>query len=366
MDTNGTCCENPKNKLHMAPSVSSAVAVMPAITTTVVLNARSTISSMGPLFSTTPSSTLHSNQTSSSSTPSTTANTSTPASKHTITVGTKTVAIVLSLVFGVGTLISIFLGRRAYLRRKRRLERFHRVEAGCRTDALEMANRAHRANMEFSRRWNYLFHRSQNPANGQQADTCSAESAKSESAPTTVSRLASSGRNAESQLALDLLKELPYSQIEQVESDTGLPDTGLPDTGLPNTDLSNPGSSDTNSAVNREPTAELEPETLASRKHNSTSQQPKTSNRSETLALAQLDGPSSPPPDTDRAASLEPTPAESSKSQEPAQEEDTSAAKDAGHLQVGEEMQRQWSWQQGDDEHLQRKRSLGEQIENKE
>ena len=347
MDTNGTCCDDPKNKLHMALPVSSAVAVMPVITTTVALNARSTSSSMGPLFSTTPSSTLHSNQTSSSSTLSSTATTSTPDSKPTLAVGTKTVVIVLSLVFGVGVLISLLLGRRAYLRRKRRLESFHRVEAGCRMDALNMANRAHRANMEFSRRWNYLFHRSQNPANGQQAAMSSTESAKSESTPTTVSRLASSGRKFESQLALELLKELPLSQTEQVESDTA--------------------SSDPDSAVDRDPTAEPEPETLESEQHNSTSQQPNTSNRSETLPSAQLDGTSSPPPDTDRAASIKPAPEEGgSKSQEQAQDEDTSAAKPAENLQVENKIQRQWSWQHGDDEYLQRKRSLEEQIETKE
>ena len=340
MDTNGTCCDDPKNKLHMAPSVSSAVAVMPGITTTVGLTARSTTSSMGPLFSTTPSPTLHSNQTSSSSTLSTTATTSTPDSKPTLTVGTKTVVIVLS-VFGVVVLISLLFVVRAYLRRKRRLERFHRVEAGCRMDALDMANRALRANRDFARRWNYLIHRRQNPANGQQAVVSSAESAKSESAPTTVSRLASSGRNAESQLVLELLKELPYSQNEQVESDI-------------------------DSAVDCEPTAELGPETLKSQQHNSTSQPPNTSNRSETLTSAQLDGTSSPPPKTDRAASLEPTLEEGSKSQGPAQNEDTSAAKPAQHLQVEDEIQRQWSWQYGDDEHLQRKRSLEEQIETKE
>ena len=349
MDTNGTCCDNPKNKLHMAPAVSSAIAVIPAITTVVVLNARSTTSSMGPLSSTTPSLTLHSNQTSSSSTLSTTATTSTPDPKPTPTGGTKTLAIVLSVVFGVGALISLLLGVCAYLRRKRRLERFHKVEAGCRMDALNMANRAHRAHRDLSRRWTNHFNRRQNPANGQQAVMSSAESAKSESAPTTVSRLASSECNAESQLALKLLKELPHSQTEQVESDTGSSDTD---------------SSDTDSAVDREPTAELGPETLESEQHNSTSQQPDTSNRSEALTSAQLDGTSGPSPDTDKVATRAPTLEEVSKSHEPAQDEDTSAANPAENLQVEDEVRRQWSWQHGDDQHLQR--SLEEKIETSE
>jgi len=216
-------------------------------------------------------------------------------------------------------------------------------------DALNMASRAHRAHRDLSRRWTSHFNRRQNPANGQQAVMSSAESAKSESAPTTVSRLASSECNAESQLALELLKELPHSQTEQVESDTGESDTD---------------SSDTDSAVDREPAAELGPETLKSEQHNSTSQQPNTSNRSETLPSAQVDGTSSPPPDTDRVAPRASTPEEGSKTQEPTQDEGTSVASPAENLQVEDEVQRQWSWQHGDDQHLQR--SLEEKIETSE
>ena len=332
MDTNGTCCDDPKNKLQMAPSASSAIAVMPAIATAAASNVRSTTSSTGPLFSTPPSSTLHSNQTSSSSTLSTTAITSTAEPTPTSTGRTK-LAIGLGVGLGVGALVLLFWGVYTYHGRKRGQERFHRSLARARMDAWEMLNRA---NMGDSRGWSSPFNRRENPENGQQAVRSTAESAKSESGPTTVSRLASSGDHAESQPPSQLPTALPNSQIEQVE---------------PRTD----------SAVDGEPTAEVEPETLESEQHNSTSQQPDTSNRSETLNSAQLDGTSSPSPHTDRVAPRAPTPEGGSKSQEQPQEEGTSTAKPAENLQVEDEVQRQWSWQHGDDEHLQR--SLEEQIE---
>ena len=55
-----------------------------------------------------------------------------------------------------------------------------------------------------------------------------------------------------------------------------------------------------------------------------------------------------------------PTPKKGSKNHEPAQDEDTAPAKPAESLQVEGEVERQWSWQQGDDEHMQR--SLEEQM----
>ena len=133
----------------------------------------------------------------------------------------------------------------------------------------------------------------------------------------------------------ELATELPNSQVEQ---------------GEPETDL----------AVDREPTAEPESETLGLKEHNSTSPEPNTSNRSETLTSAQLDGTSSPLPDTDSVAPHVPMPEEGSKSQEPTQDEGTPAAKPAESLQVEAEIQRPWSWHHGDDEHLQR--NLEEQI----
>ena len=332
MDTNGTCCDDPKNKLHMAPSASSAIALMPAIATAAASNVSSTNSNAGPLSSTTPSSTLHSNQSSSSSTLSTTAITSTAEPTPASTGRTK-LAIGLGVGFGVGALILLFWVIYAYHCRKRGQERFQRSEARARIDAVEMVNRA---NMGVSGGWSSPFNRRKTPENSQQAVRSSAESAKSESAPTTVSRLASSGHHAESQPPSQLPTALPNSQIEQVE---------------PRTD----------SAVDREPTAELEPETLESEQHDSTSQQPDTSNRSETLTSAQLDGASSQSPDTEKVAPRAQTPEEGSKGQEQPQEEGTSAAKPAENLQVEDEVQRQWSWQHGDDEHMQQ--SLEEQIE---
>ena len=333
MDTNGTCCDDPKNKLHMAPPSSSAIAVMPAIATAATSDTRATNSSMGPLSSTTPSSTLHSTQTSLSSTLSTTATTSTPEPTPTSTGRTKKLAIGLGVGLGVGALILLLWGVYAYLRRKRRMERLHKSLARCRYDAWNTANRANR---DYSRRWSSPFNRRENAANGEQGVRSSAESAKSESAPTTVSRFASSGRHAESQPPSELSTELPNSSIEQVELETDL-------------------------AVDREPTAERESETLELEQHNSTSPQPYTSNQSETLTSAQLDGTSSPSPDIDSVAPRVPTPEEGSKSHEPTQDEGTSAAKPAESLQAEDEVQRQWSWQHGDDEHLQR--SIEEQIE---
>ena len=319
MDTNGTCCDDPNNKLHMAPPSSSAIAGMPAIATAAASNTRATTSSTGPLSSTAPSSTLH--------------NPSTPEPTPTSTGRTMKLAVGLSVGLGVGALILLFWGVYAYYRRKRSQERFHKSQARCRLDALNTAARAARG---YSRGWNSPFNRREDLAKGEQRAGSSAESAKSESVPTAVSRLASSERHAESRPPSASLTELPNSQNEQAQ----------------------PG---TDSAVDREPTAKPESGTLESEQHNNTSQQPNTSNRSENLTTAQSDGTSSPSPEIDRVAPRVPTPEEGSKSQEPAQDEGTSAAKSAESLQVEEEVQRQWSWQHGDDEHLQR--SLAEQIE---
>ena len=333
MDTNMTCCDDPNNKLHMAPLSSSAIAVMPSIATAAASNTGATIFSTSLLSSTALSSTLNSTQTSLSSTLLTTATISTTEPAPTSTGRTKKLAIGLGVGLGIGALILLLWGFYAYYRRKRGQERFHRSLARCQIDAWDMANRANR---DYSRGWSSPFNRRENPANGERGSRSSAESAKSESAPTIVSRLASSGRHAESQPPSELPTELPNSQIEQVEPDT-------------------------DSAVDRGSTAELESETVESEQHNSTSQQPNTSNRSESLTSAQLDGTSSPSPDVNRVATRVPTPEEGSKSQERTQDEGTSAAKPAESLQVEDEVQRQWSWQHGDDEHLQQ--SLEEQIE---
>ncbi len=326
MDTNGTCCDDPKNKLHMAPPSSSAIAVMPAIATAAASDTRATTSSMGPLSSTAPSSPLHSTQTSLSSTLSTTATTSTPQPTPTATGRTMKSAIGLGIGLGVGALILLLWGVYAYLRRKRRLERLHKSLARCRYDAWNTANRANR---DYSRRWSSPFNRRETPANGEQGVRSSAESAKSESAPITVSRFASSGRHAESQPPSELPIESSNSQIEQIELEM-------------------------NFTVDGEPTAEPESETLGLEQHNSTSPQPNTSNRSETLISAQSDGTSSPSHDIDKVAPCVPTPEEGLKGHEPTQDEGTSAAKPAESLQAEGEVQRQWSWQHGDDEHLQR------------
>ncbi len=329
-DINGTCCDDANNKLYIAPPSSFAIAVIPALATAAASNTKATTSSTGLLSSTTPSSTLRSTQASLSSTLPTTAITSTPKPTPTPTGKMEKVGIGLGVGFGVGAIIVLLWGLYAYYCRKRRQERFHKYLARCRFDAWNKADK------DFSRRWGNPFTRREPPANGEQDVRSSADSAKSESVPTTVSTFASSERQPESQPPSELRTESPNSQIERVVLDT-------------------------DSAVDREPTAELESETFESEMHDGTSPQPNTSNRSETLTSAQLDGTSSQSPDTDRVATRVSTPEEGLKSHEPTPNDGTSPATPAESLQVEAEIQRQWSWQHGDDEHLQR--SLEEQIE---
>ena len=306
--------------------------MLPAIATAAASNTKATTSSTGLLSSTTLSSTLHSTQASLSSTLSTTAVTSTPKPTPKPADKMKKLGIGLGVGFGVGAIIVLLWGLYAYYCRKRRRERFHKYLARCRYNAWKRANR------DFSRRWNNLFNLRETSANGEQDVRSSAESPKSESVPTTVSALALSESQAESQSPSELSTESPNSQIERAVLDT-------------------------DSAVDREGTAELGPEASESEQHVGTSPQPNTSNPSETLTSAQLDGtssPSPPSPDTDKVATRLPTPEEGSKPHEPTQNDVTSSAAPAESLQVEAEIQRQWSWQHGDDEHLQR--SIEEQI----
>ena len=348
--------------------------MMPGIATASTSTTRAMTSSTGLLSSATPSSTLLSNQTSLNNTLSTTAITPTTEPTHPSSGKMKKLGIGLGVGLGVVALALLLWGIYEFHRRREGRERYHKSLARARLDAWNTANRAR------THRWTSPFNRTENPAHGERGGGSSAESAKTESVPerghtlasseavpsiirtlgssaavttrahalptpetvlTRVHTLASSDGDAESRPASRLPTALPNSQIEQVEVSTGSPADG-------------------------EPTPELGPDTSGSdtsesEQHDAPPLQPTTSTRSKTATPAQLDGTLDPSPDTNMKTTRAPTPKEGSKSNnETAQDEVTAPAKPAESLQVEGEVQRQWSWQQGDDEHLQR--SLEERI----
>lgn len=377
----------------MAPPISSAIAMMPGITTASISCTKATTSSTGLLSSATPSSTLHSTQTSLNSTLSTTAITPTTEPTPTSNGKMKKLGIGLGVGIGVAVLALLLWGIYKLHRRREGREKYHKSLARAHIDAWNTANRAH------THRWASGRNRTENPAHGEQGVGSSAESAKTESipmrdhmlasseavnrrvqtlatseaVPTIVRALTSPGAVTTRVQTLATSENVPTIARTLATSEAGLtrvhtlsssegdiesrPASGLP-TAVPNSQIEREELA-TDSPVDAEPTPELGPDTSGSDtsesdQRNPTPPQPTTSTRSKSATPAQLDGTSSSSPDTDMMTRV-PTAEGGSKSHnEPAQDEATAPAKPAESLQVEGEVERQWSWQQGDDEHLQR------------
>ena len=366
----------------MAPPISSALAMMPAIATTAASSTRMTTSSTVLPFSITRSSTSHSTQISPDSALSTAA--VTPSSEPTPKSNGKTKKLGIGLGVGLGVLALALLlgGIYRYHRRREGREKYHQALTRARLDAHNTANRA------------YPRSRTGNPAHGERGLGSSAESAKTESipmrghmlasseaanrrvqtlatseaVPTIVRALTSPGAVnarvqtlATSETVPTIARTLATSEAGHTrantrgssEGDTGSRSaSGLP-TALPNSPIEREELA-TDSPADAEPTPELGPDTSdsdtsESEQHNATPLQPTTSTRSKTPTPAQMDGTSSPSPDTDMMTRV-PTAEGGLKSHnEPAQDEATAPAKPAESLQVEGEVERSWSWQQVDE-----------------
>ena len=376
----------------MAPPISSAIAMMPAIATTAASSTRMTTSSTGLPFSITISSTSHSTQISLDSALSTTAITPTAEPTPKSDGKMKKLGIGLGVGLGVVALALLLGGIYKYHRRREGRERYHQALTRAHLDAHNTANRA------------YPRSRTENPAHGERGVGSSAESAKTESipmrghmlasseaanrrvqtlatseaVPTIVRALTSPGAVntrvqtlATSETVPTIARTLATSEagltrahtLGSSEGDTGSrPASRLP-TALPNSPIE-PEELATDSPADAEPTPELGPDTSGSdtsdsdtsesEQQNATPLQPTTSTRSKTATPAQMDGTSSPSPDTDMMTRVPTVEGGLKSHSEPAQDEATAPAKPAESLQVEGEVERQWSWQQGDDEHLQR------------
>ena len=381
----------------MVPPISSAIAMMPAIATTAASSTKMTTSSTGLPFSITISSTSHSTQISLNSALSTTAITPTAEPTPKSDGKMKKLGIGLGVGLGVVALALLLWGIYKYHRRREGRERYHQSLARAHVDALDTANRAH------AHRWASGRNRTGHPAHGEGVGS-SAESAKTESipmrghmlasseavnrrvqtlatseaVPTIVRALTSPGAVNTRVQTLATSETVPTIARTLATSEAGLtrvhtlgssegntesqPASGLP-TVLPNSQIEQEELA-TDSPADPEPTPELGPDTSGSdtsdsdtsesEQHNATQLQPTASALSKNATPAQLDGTSSPSPDTDMMTRV-PTAEGGSKSHnEPAQGEATAPTKPAESLQVEGEVERQWSWQQGDDEHLQR------------
>ena len=325
LSSNGTCCNDARNGLGLAPSSSSAIAVIPMIATALNSNMIGITSGTGLISRTTPSlTTSNSSSRASSMLP-----TTLPAFIHESQAKPSPKAIGLGLAGGLGggILLGILIILGFCLRRHH-----YKKRGGSPPRQTWYSNRRHESSNQRSRlRQKRHSERQATPANNDPAGSAPDESSKTESTPAASNAFGSSELHAESKSTPELPSEEPIPAARPAAE---------------------PAEMDTDTAINSPAASEFRHGHLTFSQCDGAPPSPEDPDRIEPIPPC----PPSPtlPPITTTSPSRPATPSEGFQRRGSAYSEGSILTKSPSQLLVLFEKERTWSWQKGDDECMQK------------